>query len=83
MIEDRIQRFLIEELHAPPSNLTRDYALIERGVLDSMGLFQLVSFIESSYHIKVEDEELSPENFRTIEAIAAFVESKGSSEGIA
>jgi acyl carrier protein len=76
MIEERIQRFLIDELDAPPAQLTMDYPLIERGVLDSLGIVHLVSFLESEYHIEVEDLELTLENFRTIRTIAGLVGSK-------
>jgi acyl carrier protein len=76
MIEETIRRFLIDELDGPPAQLTTDYPLIERGVLDSLGLFHLVSFLESTYDIKVDDLELTLDNFRSIEAITGLVKSK-------
>lgn len=76
MIEDRIRRFVVDELHGPPLQLTADYPLIERGVVDSLGIMHLVSFIEGEYAITIEDEELTPDNFETIGAVARFVESK-------
>lgn len=48
-------------------------SLLEAGVLDSVGVLALVAFLEQKYGIKVEDDELMPDNFDTIEAIAAFV----------
>lgn len=52
--------------------------LLESGVLDSLGVLDLVSFVEQEFSVHVADEELVPENFHTIDRIAAFVESKSS-----
>ena len=41
-----------------------------------MGIFQVVSFLEAEYGIEIDDEDLVPDNFGTIEGIARLVESK-------
>ena len=79
MIEERISRFVVEELHAPTEGLTPEFRLIEGGVIDSLGIMHLVSFIESEYGITVDDEELVSDNFGSIREIARFVESKSAS----
>lgn len=79
MIEDEIRRFIVEELNGPPEGLTNDFPLIERSVLDSLGLFQLVTFLESEYGIQIDDEELVPEHFGTLGDIARLVASKRAS----
>ena len=48
--------------------------LLESGIIDSLGVLDMVSFIESQFGIHVEDDELVPENFQTIEQIARFIE---------
>ena len=53
----------------PASDLTDDYPLVEKKVLDSMAIFELVAFIEQSFGIEIEDEELVSENFATLKAI--------------
>jgi acyl carrier protein len=75
-IEDAVRSFIIEKLHGPPQQLTSDFPLIDRGVVDSLGIFRLVTFLEGTYGIKIEDEELAPEYFDTIRSIATLVESK-------
>jgi acyl carrier protein len=50
--------------------------LLELGVLDSAGIAQLIAYVEERYGILVEDSELVVENFVTVGAVAAFVESK-------
>ena len=76
MIENAIRQFMTEELNTDGSGLNDDYPLLERGVLDSLGLFQLVGYLESEFGVAVEDEELVPKHFGTIKAIARLVTSK-------
>ncbi|MFN2390162.1 MAG: acyl carrier protein [Actinomycetota bacterium] len=79
-IEDRVRRFLIEDLHyaGPADELTSDHDLIESRVIDSLGIFQIVSFLESEYGVEIDDEDLLPENFGTLGEIARLVESRTS-----
>ncbi len=54
-----------------------DLSLIEKGIMDSTGVLELVEFLESTYSIKVEDEELVPENLETVTNIVNFLKTKG------
>lgn len=54
-----------------------DESLIESGIIDSTGVLELVLFIEDTFHIKVEDDELVPENLDSISNVMAFLEKKG------
>jgi acyl carrier protein len=78
MVEDSIRRFISEELssNGQSETLTDDYPLLERQVLDSLGMFQLVSYLETEYGIEIADEELVPANFGTIGDVARLVETK-------
>jgi peptidyl carrier protein len=78
MVEDSIRSFIADELSFDGSvaTLTPDYPLLERQVLDSLGLFQLVGYLESEFGVEIDDEELVPGNFGTIEDIARLVERK-------
>ena len=60
----------------PPDALTNDLRLIDDGVLDSMAIFELVSFVEDEYGIELEDDELMPETFESIDALARLVSRK-------
>ena len=51
-------------------------SLIERGIVDSTGVLELVAFLGEHYGIKVADEELVADNFASIEKVAAFVKRK-------
>lgn len=76
--EDSIKRFIVNNLNfrGTADQLTSDYPLMEREAIDSMGIFQLVGFIEDEYGIEIVDEDLTPENFASIEAIASLVQRK-------
>lgn len=77
MIEQKVRQFIVDELRFDgSSDLADDLPLIERRVLDSLGIFQLVGFLESEFGIEILDEELVPEHFGTIGDIARLVESK-------
>jgi acyl carrier protein len=78
MIEDTVRRFISEEVanDGAAVEIADDSPLLERQILDSLGLFQLVSFLESEFGVEVQDEELVPANFGTIADIARLVESK-------
>ncbi len=78
--EDRVRQFILEELDwdGPANELTDDYPLIDRDVIDSLGIFQIISFLESDWDIEVADEDLVPDNFASIAAIARLVALKNS-----
>ena len=73
-----ITNFIIESLkfRGEPGELTPTYPLIDREAIDSMGIFQLVGFIEDEYGIEIGDDDLVVENFATVEAITSLVEKK-------
>jgi len=80
MVENQIREYISQELASDriDGQMTDDYPLLERQVLDSMGMFQLVAYLEGEFGVEIEDEELVPANFSTINDIARLVESKRS-----
>ena len=60
----------------PGVELSEDYALIGEGVIDSMGLFNMIGFLEGEFGIKVGDDEIVLENFETLVKIRELVEAK-------
>ena len=53
-------------------------SLLDSGLIDSTGIFELVAFLEDTFGVKVEDEEIVPEVFETAAQIAAFIDRKAS-----
>lgn len=80
---DEIRSFILEQIKPGTElgELTDDYPLIDRGVIDSIGIFQLVSFVEGEFGIEIDDAELVEEHFGTIAGLARLIESKQPSSG--
>ena len=72
-----IRNFIVETfLFGQDSGLTEDTSFLEQGIVDSTGVLELVAHLERTYQIKVKDEELSPDNLDSINAIADFLAKK-------
>lgn len=78
MIETKntLKSFILSELAGDGKikNLGDEESVLERGMVDSIGMVKLLMFIEETYGIKIEDEELVPENFETISAMCRLIE---------
>lgn len=59
-----------------PKDVTPDFALIDSGALDSIGIFSLVSFLETTFKITVEPQDLNESNFQSLRTIENFVRSR-------
>jgi acyl carrier protein len=55
------------------STLADDMPLVEDSILDQTGVLELVLFIEETYGIQVDDADLTPENFDSVNAIAQYI----------
>ena len=80
--EEIILNFIREELLRGDGqvSLEPDASLISTGVLDSLALLKLLLFIEERFSLKVNDGEVNPRNFETVDRITAFIESKRKEE---
>jgi len=71
---DRIREFVLANFPLARKRGVQDNdPLLEGGILDSMGVLDLVGFIESEFAVQVSDDELIPENFQSIGHVARFV----------
>jgi acyl carrier protein len=78
ILEEEIRRFLADIffLGDDPSTLPGSKSLIEAGILDSTGILELIGFLEEQFGIRIEDDELIPENLDSVENIVRFVTRK-------
>ncbi|MEU4494529.1 phosphopantetheine-binding protein [Streptomyces sp. NBC_00210] len=76
-LADEIRGYVVTELldGEDTADLTLDFDLIESGVVDSLRLVRVISHISRTYEIPVDDIPIAPDNFRSIGAICAFIES--------
>lgn len=76
MIND-IKLFLVEKKYLKDSSsLGADDSLLEEGIIDSVGIQDLVTFLEGKFGITVEEDDLMPDNFDSLNAIAEYVNGK-------
>lgn len=74
---DRIRSFITTNFYVADADALGEQAsLLDEGVVDSTGVLEVIGFIESEFGIAVADAEITPENFDSIERIAAYVERK-------
>ena len=72
-----VRTFIVENfLFGRDEGLEDGDSFLDSGIVDSTGILQLVNFLESSYGIKVGDDELIPENLDSINRISRFLQSK-------
>ena len=77
-INDTVRRFIEKNFFVPDGSLLADDdPLLEHGVVDSTGVLEIIRFVEETYGIQLEDDEIVPENLGSIARIAQFVERKG------
>jgi acyl carrier protein len=80
-IEQQVRQFVIDNFVFGSDGLafSNDDSFFDTGLLDSMGVLTLVEFVKEKYGICVEDHELLPENWDSVNRIATFVQSRLSS----
>jgi acyl carrier protein len=73
-VSERIQAFVAGKFPlARKRQLGIDDPLLESGIVDSLGILDLVGFIETEFGVQVKDEELLPDNFRTLRSVSRLV----------
>ena len=72
-----VRHYIIETfLFGQDDGLADDSSFLEKGILDSTGVLELVAHLETAYRIKVNDDEFLPDNLDSIKAICDFLERK-------
>jgi acyl carrier protein len=74
VINDYISKELVQDPSLLPLGNTT--SLLETGILDSLSLLRLVVFIQERFGITVDDVDLVPEHFDTVDAISAYLRSR-------
>ena len=76
-VRQEIRRFVVDQfLFGEEDGLADDASLLELGVVDSTGVLELVTHIETTYGFKVADEELVPDNLDSVHSLTEFVQRK-------
>jgi len=76
-LRETIRNFISENfILNDADSLCDEDSLLEKGIIDSTGVLELVAFIEENYSVTVEDEEMVPENLDSIKNIVSFIQRK-------
>jgi acyl carrier protein len=76
-IEDRIREFVLKQFPLARKNgLKPGDKWLENGLLDSLGILDLVHYLENEFSIQASDEELVPENFESLSTVVEFAQRK-------
>jgi acyl carrier protein len=75
-IEAKIRSYILENLlfSNDPTELPNDASLLDRGIIDSTGVLEIVLFLEGEFDIQITASEMLPENFDTVNNMVAFVQ---------
>lgn len=74
-VESQVRSYILENLmfSGNPADLASDESLLDRGVIDSTGVLEIVLFLETTFGVKIKDSEMLPENFDSVDGIVRFV----------
>ena len=74
----KIEQFIVDELIIGGSQerINPDESLFASGVLDSLSILRLIAFIEEQFGVIIEDAEVVPDNFQSINEINSFITKK-------
>lgn len=75
VLKDELRQFVTDNFMfgKPCEGFADDDSFIERGIIDSTAVMELIAFLEERYRIKLQDRELIPDNFDSINKLARFV----------
>jgi acyl carrier protein len=77
-----VRGFVVENfLFGDDSRFSDEASFLENGIIDSTGVLELIEYLERTFNIKVEDEEVIPENLDSLKNIFKYLESKQAGNG--
>ncbi|QXE89462.1 acyl carrier protein [Geomonas subterranea] len=80
---DTIRSFIETEMAGPghKASLSPSDSLIDKGIVDSLGVQRLIAYLEKEFGVEIADTEIVPEHFETISAVADFINFKLGAKG--
>lgn len=76
--EDKVRKYILENylFTDDQSVLNSNDSFLDKGIIDSTGILEVIYFLEEEFGIKVEDDEMVPENLDSVNSIVNFIENK-------
>ena len=84
-IEQKIRAYIAENILFSDKGYPYpdDASFLNEGIIDSMNMLQVVTFVEKHYRISVDDEDITPDNFDSVSRLAAYIRKKTASMPVA
>jgi len=76
--KEKIRNYVLENylFSTDPSALSDNDSFLDKGIIDSTGILEVIYFLEDEFGIKVEDDEMVPENLDSVNNLVAYIEKK-------
>lgn len=80
-VEDKIRNYILENylFTEEQSELNNNDSFLEKGIIDSTGVLEIIFFLEEEFEISVGDEEIIPENLDSVDNIVKYLSTKSAS----
>ena len=77
-LKTQIKKFIAENMLFSGDGFTHtdDASLLDAGIIDSIGVMELVTFVGNNFKVTVPPEDIMPENFDSVQKLAAYVSRK-------
>jgi acyl carrier protein len=78
LLHDELRKFVTDNFMfgKPYDGFADGDSFLERGIMDSTAVLELIAFLEERYAIKLQDRDLIPDNLDSVNGLARFVESR-------
>ncbi len=78
LIETQIRSYILENFlyTSDEGKLKNTASFLEDGIVDSTGILELLMFVEETFGVQVEDEEVIPDNFDSVERLKCYIQMK-------
>jgi acyl carrier protein len=78
-LKEKIEQFILTEVNSDIglTHLGEDDALIDSGIIDSLGILKILSFLDEEFGLDLSSEVIRPEKFATIKSICELIKNKG------
>jgi len=75
--KEQLRAFVVKNfLFGDGSSLQDDTSFLNSGIVDSTGILELITFLEETFGLKIQPEEMTPENLDSIDRVAGFLAAK-------
>ncbi len=79
MLKETVEQYIVDNfLFGDNTRLDTNTSFLDEGIIDSTGILELIMFLEETYELHIEDQELIPENLDSLDNIERFIQHKKS-----